>query len=84
MHNPSVFDLLFDPSVGWLTPEAAQRLAAWRVNDELRQRIELLGQKANVELLSVDEDREYREYLDDEVISLMQAKARRLFQAGND
>jgi hypothetical protein len=61
-------------------PNTAQRLIDWRVSDELRERIEELGRKANLGSLTAEEDAEYRAYLDDaEFISLMQAKARRLY-----
>ena len=76
----SALDELLDPDAGWLTPEAAQRLIEWKLSDELRARIEELGQKANHGTLTTEEDAEYRHYLDDaELISLMQAKARRLY-----
>jgi hypothetical protein len=66
---------------GWLTPQAAQTLVDWKLSDELRTRIEELGVKANSGALTAEEDAEYRAYLDDaELISLMQAKARRLYR----
>jgi hypothetical protein len=50
------------------------------VSEKLRQQIEELGRKANLGQLSPEEDDAYRAYLDDaEIISLMQAKARRLY-----
>ena len=74
----SGLDQLLNPAAGWLTPQAAQQLVDWKVSDDLRQRIEELGRRANLGTLADDEDAEYRAYLDDaEVISLMQAKARR-------
>jgi hypothetical protein len=80
MTTTGALDQLLNPGAGWLTPEAAQTLIEWRVSDELRQRIEELGSKANRGLLTPEEDSEYRTYLDDaEIISLMQAKARRLY-----
>ena len=77
----SALDELLNPDTGWLTPQAAQKLINWTITDELRQRVEELGRKANLGLLTPEEDSEYREYLDDaEVISLLQAKARRLYR----
>jgi hypothetical protein len=85
MDTLNALDQFLDPAAGWLTPESAWKLVAWQVSDELRQRIETLGRKANLGQLSVEEDREYRAYLDDaEVISLMQAKARRLYLSMHD
>jgi hypothetical protein len=76
----SALDQFLNPAAGWLTPQSAQKLVEWKVCDELRERIEVLGRKANLGSLSEEEDAEYRSYLDDaEVISLMQAKARRLY-----
>ena len=73
------------PSSGWLTPQAAKQLVDWQLSPELRSRIEDLGMKANAGTLTPEESAEYREYLDDaEVISLLQAKARRLFLSVND
>jgi hypothetical protein len=76
----SALDQLMNPASGWLTPQSAQTLIDWKVGDELRSRIEELGLKANLGQLSEVEDSEYRAYLDDaEMISLLQAKARRLY-----
>lgn len=81
METLSALDRLLDPNAGWLTPISAQKLIDWKVSDELRNRIEELGQKANRGNLTAEEDDEYRAYLDDaELISLMQAKARRLYR----
>ncbi|MDZ4656833.1 MAG: hypothetical protein SH868_04560 [Bythopirellula sp.] len=85
MIAPSALDQLMNPASGWLTPQAAQRLVDWRLSAELRGRIEELGQKANTGTLTPEEDSEYRHYLDDaEVISLLQAKARRLYSQVNN
>jgi hypothetical protein len=80
MESLSVLDQLLNPSAGWLTPIGAQKLIHWKVSDELRNRIEELGQRANRGQLTAEEDAEYRAYLDDaELISLLQIKARRLY-----
>lgn len=80
MESLSALDQLLNPDTGWLTPVSAQKLIDWKVSDEVRARIEALGQKANCSTLTAEEDAEYRAYLDDaELISLMQAKARRLY-----
>ena len=85
MITTSALDQLLDPDSGWLTPQAAQKLVDWKVSAELRARIEELGEKANRGTLSDEEDVEYRTYLDDaEVISLMQAKARRIYFGTHD
>ena len=80
MATLSALDELLNPGAGWLTPQAAQRLVDWTLSDTLRERIEEPGRKANRGILSADEDAEYRAYLDEaELISLMQAKARRIY-----
>jgi hypothetical protein len=80
MATLSALDELLNPLAGWLTPQAAQRLVDWKLSDKLRERIEELGRKANCGSLTAEEDADYRAYLDDaELISLMQAKARRLY-----
>ena len=81
MSTISALDQLLNPATGWLTPQSAQQLVDWRVSDDLHNRIEDLGRKSNLGTLTEEEDAEYRAYLDDaEIISLMQAKARRLYQ----
>jgi hypothetical protein len=85
MTTLSALDQLLNPAAGWLTPQTAQKLVDWKVSDEFRERIEELGRKVNLGVLTEEEDAEYRAYLDDaEVISLMQAKARRLYFRMND
>jgi hypothetical protein len=77
----SALDELLNPSAGWLTPQAAQQLVDWKLSDALRHRVEELGAKANRGLLTPEEDADYRAYLDDaELISLMQAMARRNYR----
>lgn len=84
MSTLSALDQFLNPTSGWLTPVAAQKLIDWRISDELRSRIEVLGQKANLGQLTEAEAAEYRAYLDDaETISLMQTKARRIYRAGD-
>jgi hypothetical protein len=85
METLSALDQLFNPATGWLTPQSAQKLADWKMSDELRRRIEELGHKANFGTLNEEEDAEYRAYLDDaEIISILQSKARRLYCHSND
>jgi hypothetical protein len=78
METLSALDQLLNPNAGWLTPMSAQKLIDWKVSDELCNRMEELGRKANLGQLTAEEDAEYRAYLDDaELISITQAKARR-------
>ena len=85
MTTISPLDQLLNPAAGWLTPQSARKLIDWKVSDELRKRVLELGRKANRGALTEEEDAEYRAYLDDaEVISLMQAKARRIYSTMDD
>lgn len=81
----TALDQFLNPDAGWLTPQSAQKMVAWQISDSLRRRIEELGRKSNSGNLTEEESAEYRDYLDDvEVISLMQAKARRHYFRTND
>ncbi|GMU83928.1 MAG: hypothetical protein AMXMBFR47_37980 [Planctomycetota bacterium] len=81
MASLSALDQFLNPDSGWLPRASAERLIHWTVDEELRDRIEDLGRKANRGELAPEEDAEYRAYLDDaEIISLLQAKARQNYQ----
>jgi hypothetical protein len=84
MSTISALDQLLNPNSGRLTAQGAQKLTDWKVSDDLRQRIEELGNKANLGALTPDDDAEYRAFLDDaELISLMQATARRHYRTND-
>jgi hypothetical protein len=84
MATISALDQFLNPNAGWLTPQGAQKLIDWKVSDDFHKRIEELGRKANFGALTPEEDAEYRAYLDDaELISLMQAKARRHYRTND-
>jgi hypothetical protein len=79
MATVSSLDKFLDPVNGWLTPQVAQRIVGWSPDEQLRNRIEELGRKADEGTLTPDEDAEYRECIDEgDLIALLQAKARRL------
>lgn len=79
MATVSSLDSFLDPETGCLTPQVAQRIVDWRPTEELRQRIEELGRKADEGTLTAEEDAEYRDCIDEgDVIALLQAKARHL------
>jgi hypothetical protein len=79
MATASSLDRFLDPVNGCLTPEVARRIVDWRPDEELRQRIEELGRKADEGTLTSEEDAEYRDYIDEgDMIALLQAKARHL------
>lgn len=81
----SLDQFFFDPVSGCMTPQVAQRIVDWRPSDALRQRIEVLGCKADAGTLTADEDAEYRDYIDEgDVIALLQAKARRALNGSSE
>jgi hypothetical protein len=47
MATLSALDQFMNPDAGWLTPVSAQRLIDWKLSNDLRQRIEELGRKAD-------------------------------------
>ena len=60
------------------TPESASALLDLRVDAQLQARIEELRQKANEGTLTSAEDAEYKDFVEAvDVVSIMQAKARR-------
>jgi hypothetical protein len=75
----SSLDQFFDPSAGWLTPQVAATMINWKPDPRLRARIEELGLKANEGALTPSEQAEYEQYVHDEdLIALLQAKARQI------
>jgi hypothetical protein len=85
MATASSLDSFLDPAHGWLTPQVAQRIVDWQPDEELRNRIEELGRKADEGTLTAEEDAEYREYIEEgDVIALLQAKARHLLARSAD
>jgi len=61
-----------------LTPESAAALLALRADAEIEERIDELRRKANEGAMTPSGDAEYRDFIEAvDVISIMQAKARR-------
>ena len=74
----SFLDRMLDPIVESFTPQTAQRLVDLRADDQMQERIDYLRDGANQGTLTPEEDAEYREFVEAlDVLSLMQAKARR-------
>ena len=75
----AAFDRGTDPLLNILTPEQAEKIAAWTVDDILRDRVEELSAKANEGELADEERSEYEGYiLANDFIAVLQTKARRL------
>lgn len=74
----SYLDRLLDPLTEALTLESAAALIALRADAEVMARIEELRRKAIEGALTPAEDAEYKDFIEAvEVVSIMQAKARR-------
>ncbi len=71
-------DRLLDPMTEAFTPELARKLVALKIDPELEQHIETLRRKANEGSLT-PEDTDYKEFVEAiDMISVVQAKSRRL------
>ncbi len=74
----SYLDRLLDPITEALTPETASALLNFRADPDLEARIEELRDKAGEGTLTAAEDAEYKDFVEAlDVVSIMQAKARR-------
>ena len=74
----SYLDRLLDPLTDALTSESASALLNLRVDAELEARIGELRRKANEGTLTPAEDADYKDFIEAvDVVSIMQAKARR-------
>ena len=74
----SYLDRLLDPLTDTLTLESATAMLALRPDDEVVARIDELRRKANEGALTPAEDAEYKDFIEAvDVVSIMQAKARR-------
>lgn len=74
----SYLDRLLDPLTDTLTLESATAMLALRPDDEVVARIDALRGKANEGASTPAEDAEYKDFIEAvDVVSIMQAKARR-------
>lgn len=81
MATASSLDRLLDPVMACFTPQVAQNIVNLRLAPELTERIEYLASRANEGTLTPEEDEEYKDYIEGgDMISLLQAKARRFLQ----
>jgi hypothetical protein len=73
----AVLDRMLDPVTEILTPSVALGIAEMRADPQMQGRLDELALKANRGLLSDDEAREYRDYVEAiDFIGILQAKAR--------
>jgi hypothetical protein len=77
MGAATLLDRIFEPLCDVLTVESAEKLAAWRADDEVQRHLDELGDKANEGELSDAEREEYEAYVRAiDFIGILQAKAR--------
>ncbi|MEQ1831103.1 MAG: hypothetical protein ABL921_34470 [Pirellula sp.] len=76
---------MLQPATDEMPPEFARKLLGLRADQELQARMEELRLKANAGNISSDEELEYKEFVEAiDIISLLQAKARRILSAKKD
>ena len=76
------FDRCTDPVLRMLTVEQARGIVAYRGDDAIQERIEVLASKANEGALTPEERAEYEGYIRaNKFLAILQAKARRLLAA---
>ena len=81
MNAVQMLDRILDPVTAIFTPEAARRLVDLPPDPVFQARLDELASKSNQGELSDSELREYEVYVNVvEVVSLFQAKARRLLE----
>ena len=84
MSTVTYLDRLLDPVVEVFTPALARRIVDLRADPELEERIAVLREKANRGTLTPEEDGEYKDFVEAvDVISIIQAKARRFLDAND-
>lgn len=82
MATQSYLDRFLEPITEAFTPEVAQKLVDVRADGELQARIDDLRRKANDGTLTVDEEADYKDFVEAvDVISIIQAKAHNSSQA---
>jgi hypothetical protein len=79
MSTTNYLDRMLQPVTEAMSPEFANKLVGLRADDELLSRIEILRGKANQGTMTVEEEAEYRDFVEAvDVLSILQAKARRV------
>ena len=79
MSTINYLDRMLQPVTEEMSPEFANKLVGLRADEELLSRIEFLREKANLGTITVEEEAEYRDFVEAvDVLSILQAKARRV------
>jgi hypothetical protein len=75
---PADLDALFEPLGRCLDTESARRISEFRIDPEVRARVDLLAEKANRGELTDNERTEYEAFINaSDFISILKLKARR-------
>ena len=78
MTTTTYLDRFLEPMTEALTPEVARVIANLRVDPETQAEVQRLRERANEGKLTVEEEAEYRDFVEAaDVISIIQSKARR-------
>jgi hypothetical protein len=81
--DTSAFERATDPILDFFSTEQARALAAYRGDEALRARIDVLAAKNTEGQLSESERAEYEGYVSaNKFIAILQAKARKLLNGG--
>jgi hypothetical protein len=81
MIRANILDRFLDPFEVFLTPEVAQRLVDFRVDEQTQARIDELADKCNEGQLTPAEREEYDTYISvTDFITILQAKARTVLE----
>ena len=81
MSTINYLDRMLQPITEAMSSEFASKLVGLRADHELLCHIEILRGKANQGVMTADEEAEYREFVEAvDVISILQAKARRVLE----
>ena len=81
MIRANVLDRFLDPFGALLTPEVAQKLVNFRVDEQTQARIDELADKCNEGQLTLTEREEYDTYIAViDFITVLQAKARTVLE----
>ncbi len=85
MATTEYLDRMLDPFTDCLTPDAARRVAAWRLDPQTEARIDALADKCTEGELTPEERDEYETYVRaGTLLSILQAKARGLLARGSE
>ena len=77
MSTTSYLDRMLQPVAEAMSPEFAAKLVGLTADSEMLSDVEKLREKANAGTLTVEEDAEYKDFVEAvDVISILQSKAR--------